>query len=582
MAPDDIFYTGLAASEGVACAPAFILNEPTLCEPPRIAIAAEKILKEVRRFEKAVESTRKQLQEFSDSLASLAGAANVDVFEAHRMVIDDQFFRESVINRITSGCNAEYAVFTVLDEFIGMLMRMGDSYIRDRSMDFQDIRCRLMANLEGKTQVSDMHSITEPCVLVADELSPSETVSLPKEYVRGIVVRRGNVTSHSAVLARALGVPAVVGVQTLPAIQTGEMILLDGFRGQVHINPPESVEQRVYDDTKGLRQAIKAREKLRDKPAITPDGVVIKLMVNTDHGAGFANLLANGAEGIGLYRTEYLWLSLDREPTENEQTKAYEEAIRAAGKNQVVFRVLDIGGDKSFGGDRSQHREANPFLGLRSVRYLLRERAVFRRQLRAILRASACGEVAIMLPMITDIDELHASRVELETVKRELESDGIAFRKNIPLGVMIEVPSAALIAPHLAESADFFSIGTNDLIQYTLAVDRGNESIANLYRPLHPAVLKLIKLTVAAGKTGQIPVSVCGEMAGDPVMVLLLIGLGIRVLSMSATSVLRIKEVICNIPSTKMEALAKKALSGKHSSEELMAEGHALVDRYIG
>lgn len=574
---------GLAASEGVVCGRAFVLKAPILEEPPRITIARSDIQKEIARFEDAVALTRGQLRELATGTAMAATSSESDIFEAHRMVIDDQFFYDSVVSRISSMlCNSEYAVFLVLDEFIGMLMRMGDSYIKERSLDFQDIRRRLMLNLSGQTEeLLKIANIKEPCILIADELSPSDTVSLPKGIVLGVVTRHGNVTSHSAVLARAVGVPAVVGVQDLPAVSQGTEILLDGYNGRILINPSEEEKAFVFEETAVKRQQMDLRQRLRDKPAITPDGIEIRLMVNTDHGAGFDAIKGCGAQGIGLYRTEYLWLTLGREPTEAEQVEAYSEVVQAANGSEAVIRLLDIGGDKLIGED-SAHHEANPFLGRRSIRYLLSEREVFRRQLRAILQAAVFGQVSLMYPMVTTLDELRECRKEFEAAMEELRAGGVPFSDKVRCGVMIEVPSAAICADQFAYETDFFSIGTNDLTQYTLAVDRGNELIAGLYQPVNPAVLRLIAMTVAAGEQRNIPVCVCGEMAGDPILAMILIGLGVKTLSMSPPLVLQVKEMICSVPHEEMKLFAKSAIEGCASAEEILDSGKELVARYLG
>jgi len=574
-------YVGLAACDGVAVAPAVILDLAPIEEPIRITIARQDIQREIARFEDAVDATRAQLRALSEQAVSVASSSEGDIFEAHRMVLDDNFFYDSVVSRITSMLvNTEYAVFQVLDEFIAMLTRMGDSYIQERSSDFQDIRRRMLANLSGRP-ISNGPQIDAPCILVADEISPSETMALPRHWVRGIITRHGSVTSHSAVLARALGVPAVVGASELPMVRTGMLVMLDGYRGRVWIDPTEGVQQRVAAETDSLRAADVQRRQLRDQPAITPDGTQITLMANTDHGSGFENLQATGAEGIGLYRTEYLWLSLGREPTEDEQTEAYSEVVRAAGSFPATIRALDIGGDKDVDGEKAVHHEANPFLGKRSVRYLLKERDVFRRQLRAILRASVHGQVGIMYPMVTTLEELRECRSELEACKAQLAYEGVPFSADIKSGTMIEVPSAAIMAEQLAAETDFFSIGTNDLVQYTMAVDRGNELVADLYQPTHASVLRLIAMTVAAADRQGIPVSVCGEMAGDPALAILLVGLGVRVLSMSSPMLLRIKETIRKVPLAEASALAQEALSGRYGADEVLARSRALVERYL-
>ncbi len=380
--------------------------------------------------------------------------------------------------------------------------------------------------------------------MVAEEISPSDTISLPPEMILGIATERGSTTSHASLLARALGMPAVVGVKGLiKSVADGDIIMLDGSIGTITLNPDARSCAEVKKMMRGhLTDGDDAAHKT---PGAMRDGHAVPLLANVDSSTPLVRLHASGAEGIGLYRTEYLWFKGNREPDEAEQTHAYTEIAKAMSNNgTVTIRVLDVGGDKTLTGDAAPHHEANPFLGNRSIRYLLNNVEVFRRQLRAILRASAHGRVRIMYPMIATIEELRAANAELRVCMEQMRAEGVAFDAAIQCGVMIEIPAAALIAEALANECDFFSIGTNDLIQYTLAVDRGNASVAQLYQPAHHAVLRLIEMSVKAAHERGLKVSVCGEMAADPAMAVLLVGLGVDALSMSPNLIGGVREVL--------------------------------------
>lgn len=572
---------GVIVAEGLVIGPAYVLHECVIEEPTRVVVDVTKIPEQIARFEVALETTRSQLKRLAIKSGVVASDGEADIFEAHRMVIDDKFFYDSVVARINSKlCNAEYAVYAVLDEFIGMLLRMSDAYIVERSIDFQDIRRRLMLNLMGRSAELEQSALATPSIIIVDEPAPSTIMGLPREHLLGIVTRRGNRTSHAAVVARALGIPVIVGAINLPPVTTGDSLLLDAYQGQIIVKPTEDDCRRVRQATTAQAEARERLLALRDEPTRTPDGVDIRLMVNTDQSIGFDNIRTCGADGVGLYRTEYLWLSYGREPTEDEQYEAYSQLVQATAGSIAVLRVLDIGGDKTLPNDKSTHVEANPAMGRRSIRYLLQERDVFHRQLRAILRAGAHGRIAIMLPMITNLHEVLESRKELERAKASLEAEGVPYAKNPMFGVMIEVPSAAICADEFAEHADFFSVGTNDLTQYTLAVDRGNELIANIYEPTHHALLRLILNASNAAQKRNMPICVCGEMAGDPIFAMVLIGLGIRHLSMSPALILPVKNVICRVPLSAMEQFAQDILAHQYTPKQLQDLGRQLIAQY--
>ena len=550
-----MLYRGLAASGGLVFAPVVRFEDKKVREAPRYEVQPENANAEIARFYTALDRSRRQLAELAKTTESHASSAEAGIFDSHLMILMDTFFIDKVVKDIRNGhVNAEWATHEVFESMIAMMRQMDEAYMREREADLYDVRNRVIGYLMGKDGQRAVPPIDRPSIIVADNISPSDAVSLPRRYIRGLATEQGSLTAHVTILARALGVPAVVGVgQSLDAIQAGDEVALDGFHGLLWHLPTEALKATLLADTAPQRTAQEHRRSLADRPAITPDGIKVTLLANADHSVGFEGISEHGAQGIGLYRTEYLWIGLGREPSEEEQFRAYSEVICACNGKPVTLRVLDIGGDKMVG--RSHANEANPFLGNRSVRYLLNNRPVFRRQVRAILRAAVMGHCELMYPMITTVEELRECRAFVRDCKRELTAEGIPFRNDVPEGVMIEVPAAALQADKLARECDFFSLGTNDLVQYTFAVDRGNESIAHLYQPLHPVILSMVKHVVQAAKRHDLPVCVCGEMASDPLAALLLVGMGIRRLSMSANLIPRVKELICRIAYFDMQRL---------------------------
>ncbi len=548
-------YRGLAASGGLVFAPVVRFEAKKVRDAPHYEVAPENANAEIARLYSALDKSRRQLIELAKVTESHASSSEAGIFDAHLTMLMDTFLIDKAVKHIRNGrANAEWAIHLAFADMIAMLHHAGDPYMREREADFLDVRNRIIGNLLGDGGQRTVPAIDRPSVIVADNISPSDAVALPRRFIRGMATEQGSLTAHVTILARALGVPAVVAIgQSLDAILPGDEVALDGFHGLLWHLPTDALKEELLADTARQRASQEHRRLLADRPARTPDGVEVTLLANADHSVGFEGLNEHGAQGIGLYRTEYLWIGLGREPTEEEQFRAYTEVICACGEKPVTLRVLDIGGDKMVG--RSHASEANPFLGNRSVRYLLNNRATFRTQIRAILRAAVVGNCSLMYPMITTLDELRACRAFVAACKRELEEEGLPFRKNIPEGVMIEIPSAALQADKLARECDFFSLGTNDLVQYTFAVDRGNESIAHLYQPLHPVILSMIHGVTQAARRHDIPVCVCGEMASDPLAALLLVGMGIRRLSMSANLIPRIKELICRIAYFDMQRL---------------------------
>lgn len=576
-----VLYRGLAASGGLVFAPVVRFEKKQIREASHYEVLPEQANAEIARFYAALEASRQQLQELAKVTASHASSTEAEIFDSHLMILMDTFFIDRVVKDIRNGhVNPEWATHEAFEAMVAMMQQMGDDYMRERVADLYDVRNRIIGNLMGDDGQRAVPPIDRPSVIVADNISPSDAVSLPRRYIRGMATEQGSLTAHVTILARALGVPAVVGIgQSLQSVEAGDEVALDGFHGLLWHLPTDQLKSALLSETAQLRAAQEHRRSLADRPAVTPDGVQVTLLANADHSVGFEGIGEHGAQGIGLYRTEYLWIGAGREPTEEEQFRAYSEVICACNGKPVTLRVLDIGGDKMVG--RSHASEANPFLGNRSVRYLLNNRSTFRAQVRAILRAAVMGNCELMYPMVTTLDELRACKAFVRACKKELLEEGIPFKNDVPEGVMIEIPAAALQAEMMARECDFFSIGTNDLVQYTFAVDRGNESVAHLYQPLHPVILEMIRLVVQAARRHNRSVSVCGEMASDPLAALLLVGMGIRKLSMSANLIPRIKELICRIAYFDMQRLLDSMhRDGLVSAEEVIARCQAVLQKY--
>jgi len=536
-------FTGLPASHGQVVGPVYVLRKQGREQVLHYSISADQVALEIRRLNDAFSLTRNQIRSLATELSRRVGSAEASIFEGHIMILEDPVVIDKCKNEVKANlCNAEWAVHQVASSYAVVFENMEAEYLRERANDIYDIGSRLIRNLQGKADSVSALPAT-PCIIVADEISPSETIAFPRHLILGFVTNRGSMTSHASLLSRALGIPAVVGIENLSEIASnGECLLVDGTNGRVVLNPDQVSIDELNKAVKISRSFNESLEELKGCHGQTKDGYKVPLIANIDSSTAMTELYAVGAEGVGLYRTEYIWLRLNREPSEEEQVEAYTKVVRAlAADQEITIRVFDLGGDKILSGDCN--REANPFLGNRSIRYLLRNPDVFRSQLRAVLRASAHGRLQILYPMISVLEELLEANKILAECMDELRRDGIRFDENVKRGVMIEVPSAALIAESLAEECEFFSLGTNDLIQYTLAVDRLNETIARLYQPAHPAVLRLIDMTIKAGHANGNKISVCGEMASDPVMAVLMFGMGVDEFSMNPNSIPIVKKV---------------------------------------
>lgn len=569
---------GIPVSAGVCRGKILVLDKPRQAIEKRALPEAE-IPAELNRFQQALIKTREQLQEVQRQLTQSLGAGQASIFDAHLLVLEDPSVIDEVVRVVQQDkVNAEFAFHQITERYIGALAKVEDEYLRERATDMRDVSSRVLNQLLGINDHIDLAHLTEPCIIIAHDLTPSKTAQLDRKNVLGFATDIGSRTSHTAIMARSLRIPAVVGLKNASLLLTnGEYALLDGFNGNIVINP---TDQTLFEYGQLVRKQVSLEEKLRDalnQPAVTLDNHHIFISANIEQAADTEAVRNSGAEGVGLFRTEYLFLNRDVSPTEEEQYQAYRQVAAALKPHPVVIRTLDLGGDKLLT-SLGIPLEMNPFLGWRAIRYCLQQEDVFRAQLRAILRASVEGNLKIMYPMISGLDELNQANSFVAQAKQELRKEGIPFDDKIELGAMIETPSAAMIADALAKRVQFFSLGTNDLIQYTLAVDRMNEKIAHLYEPTHPAIVRLIKRTVDAAQEQKVWVSVCGEMAGDPTLTPLLIGLGVDELSAAPSVLAQLKYLIRRLKLSDAKELAAFALECE-SATEILARSTALAHR---
>jgi phosphoenolpyruvate-protein phosphotransferase (PTS system enzyme I) len=562
-------FRGIPVSAGVCRGKILVLDHarPSI---NRREIPESGLAEEVNRLERALIDTRHQILDVQRRVSEGMGAEEGSIFDAHLLVLEDRTLLDEVVRAIQEQkVNAEHAFHTVAERYATTLAAIEDEYLRERATDMRDVTVRVLNNLMGLEETIDLHHLREPCIIISHDLTPSNTAQLDKRNVLGFATDVGSKTSHTAIMARSLRIPAVVGLKEATGqLQTGQYALLDGLNGVLIINP---TDQTLFEYGQLLRKQVTLQEKLRDiqlKPAVTLDGQRVFLSANIEQPADAGAVKENGAEGVGLFRTEYLFINRERMPDEEQQYQAYREVAAELKPLPVVIRTLDLGGDK-FLAHSPVHAEMNPFLGWRAIRFCLQRRDVFREQLRAILRASAEGNVKMMFPMISGLDELNQANALVEEFKAELRNEKISFDEHMEVGAMIETPSAVIVADSLAKRLKFFSIGTNDLIQYSLAVDRLNERIAHLYEPTHPAIVRLIKATVDSAHRHQISVSVCGEMAGDPVLTALLLGLGVDELSAAPPLVPAIKFLIRRLKMSEARELATFALESESASEIL-------------
>jgi phosphotransferase system enzyme I (PtsI) len=549
---------GIAASGGIGIGKALLLGKEDL-SAPKIKISHEDISREIYRLEEALIETRKEISTLQKKILNDLGFDHAKVFEAHLLVLEDRVLIEDIIQQIKNKkVNVEYAFSQSIKKYIDTLLKLQDEYLRERVIDIEDVSRRVLRKFLKK-EGTNLQEVNEKVIIVAHDLAPSLTAGLPKENILGFVTDVGGRTSHTTIIARSLGIPAVVGlVSVTKNIKTGDKIIVDGSEGIVLINPSEQVLKEYHKKLNKITKDIKTIHISKVK-ACTVDKREVVVSANVELPEELSLVHEYGAEGIGLYRTEYMFLGRSDLPSEEEQFKAYVSVARKMKPYSVIIRTIDIGGDKFF----SQPRvpvEMSPFLGWRAIRFCLARPDVFKAQLRAILRASAEGNIKVMFPMISGIEELREAKKMLEECKKELKHEGSLFDEKISVGTMIEIPSAALTADVLAKESDFFSIGTNDLIQYSLAVDRANEKVAYLYEPGHPAVLRLIKSVVDAAHQNNIWVGMCGEMAGEPLFAFLTLGFELDEFSMPPPRVPRIKELIKNVSFQDAKMIAEKAL----------------------
>ncbi|HHY11325.1 MAG TPA: phosphoenolpyruvate--protein phosphotransferase [Firmicutes bacterium] len=541
-------FEGIPAAPGLCKGKAVVLTQEKIEWAGR-DIGAAGVDNEISRFARAVEIAVTQLEDLSRQVASTLGEAEAEIIGAQSLMASDPGLAEDVTNRISQELvSAENAVQDACEEQAKMLEGLGDEYLAARAADMRDVGRRILAILTGATDRAALVGNLEPdTVIVADDLAPSETAAIDVANIAGIVLDGGGRTSHTAILARSMGIPAVMGLgNATGSITSGDLVLVDGNQGHVQVNP-EPGQLSKFGQAINL-EAIRKRELslLKNLPGVTADGHHVELASNIGGAKEVSLVQDSGSDGVGLFRTEFLFIDRNSAPSEDEQFEIYKEVLSELAPKPIVIRTLDAGGDKDIP-YLGIPAEANPFLGLRAIRLCLQEKGLFRSQLRALLRASSFGTLRIMFPMVADIHELRAAKREYESVKAELESEGITVADNVQVGIMVEVPSAAMQADVLAAECDFFSIGTNDLVQYTMACDRGNPAVSYLSDPFYPAVLRLIARTIEEGHRKGIWVGMCGEMAGMPPAVPLLVGMGIDELSMAPASVPRAKEIIRNL-----------------------------------
>ncbi|MCI6271546.1 MAG: phosphoenolpyruvate--protein phosphotransferase [Erysipelotrichaceae bacterium] len=556
---------GIAASQGIALAKVYKLQQPVLNIERKEASSDE-----LEKLENAFIKTIKDIETVKERAAVNLSEEELAIFDAHLMMANDPEIKDQIAFMIKDeNVNAEYATKTVANNTIAMFESMEDAYFKERAADIKDVMFRLQCNLLG-VQIPDLTAIDEEVIIVAEDLTPSDTAQLNKKYTLGFATAIGGRTSHSAIMARSLEIPAVVGCKNiLETLNHGDFIILDAINGDVIVNPSED-DKKLYlkkqEEFKNEKEALKI---LINEKSITLDGHEVELAGNIGTPKDVNGVIENGGEGVGLYRTEFLYMDSENDfPDEEAQFEAYKKVLEAMNGKKVVIRTLDIGGDKKLNYFEFPE-EMNPFLGYRAVRFCLDRDDIFRTQLRALIRASAYGKLCIMFPMIATLQEFRNAKAIFEEEKAKLVSEGVKIGEKIEVGIMVEIPAAAILADRFAKEADFFSIGTNDLVQYSMAADRMSEKVSYLYQPLNPSLLRLIKLAIdGAHKEGKW-CGMCGEMAGDPLAAPILLGLGLDEFSMSATSILNSRKIIRSLSKADMEKLALEALN-KDTEEEVV------------
>ena len=567
------FLQGIAASNGIAIAKAYKLVEPDFSFEKRTVDAPAE---EIARFQSALQTAKAELEKIRDHAGTALGADKAAIFDAHLLVLSDPELISPIEDKIkTENVNAELALKETADMFIGMFESMDNEYMKERAADIRDVTKRVLAHLLG-IQIPNPSMIAEEVVIVAEDLTPSDTAQLNRQFVKGFTTNIGGRTSHSAIMARSMEIPAVVGTKAATEeINNGDIVVIDGLKGEVHFNPTPEVLEAYKKIQEDFEKQKAEWAKLVNEKSVTADGHHVELAANIGTPKDLKGVVENGGEGVGLYRTEFLYMDRDQLPTEEEQYTAYKAVLEGMEGKPVVVRTLDIGGDKELP-YLNLPKEMNPFLGFRAIRLCLEEVEIFRTQLRALLRASVHGNLKVMFPMIATLNEFREAKAMLEDEKAKLVQEGVQVADHIELGIMVEIPSTAVLADQFAKEVDFFSIGTNDLIQYTMAADRMNQQVAYLYQPYNPSILRLVKMVIdAAHKEGKWA-GMCGEMAGDETAIPILLGLGLDEFSMSVSSILKARSLIRNLNKADMEKLASSVLNMSTTEEVVEAVNQAI------
>jgi len=578
----EITLRGIPASPGIKIGKAFILGREEY-HIPKSSVLEKDVPLEISRFEDALIQTRREIIDLQKKIAEAMGTEHAEIFDAHLLVLEDRMLIEEVISRVKKEkLSIDFVFSEVLRKYAEVFSRMEDEYLRERISDINDVGKRILRNLLGKKRKT-VGELEEFVVIVAHDLSPSDTASMHKKNVMGFITDIGGKTSHTAIMAKSLEIPAVVGLETATLhVQEEDILIIDGNSGLVIVNPDKETLSKYQRKEEKIKDLSKIYLKFKDLPAETLDGKKIELVANIELPEEIVSVKEHGIKGIGLYRTEFFYMNRQDLPSEEEQYKSYKYVAEEMDPHPVIIRTLDLGGDK-FLSQLQIPQDMTPFLGWRAIRFCLARPDIFKAQLRAILRASVHGNLKIMYPMISGIGELKQANELLEESKKELRSKGLPYNKDLEVGVMIEVPSAALTCDILSKESDFFSIGTNDLIQYALAVDRANEKVAYLYEPSHPAVLRLIRSIVEAARKAKIWVGMCGEMAGEPTFALLLVGLGMDELSMPAIAVPKIKQIMRLITMKQAQAIVEKAMklsTGKEVEKFSKEQLHKILPKF--
>jgi len=558
---------GIAVSPGIAIAKSLIIDSEDYRIPRREIMPSQRMT-ESQRVRNAFKDAIGELTQLETGQDDIEQRKIKDIFAVHLRFLHDRSLRKRITDLVYSeSVTAEYAVSTTMREIASHFTKVKDAYISERAADIYDIERRLLKQLLGSRR-EDVEHLTEEVTIVVRELSPTQTAGFNKRFVKGIASDAGGRTSHAAIVARSLGIPAVVALEDLTeSVSGGDIVIIDGNRGIVIVNPDGETIRQYKEYSHEFLELEHKLDAIKEKPAVTRDGVRITLLGNIEFPDEAELVLQKGGEGIGLYRTEFLYLNRPSEPTEEDHYQAYAETISVFKHRPVIIRTVDLGADKYTQSKRFAP-EPNPFLGLRSIRFCLQNLVMFKTQLHAILRASVLGEVKIMFPLITNIQESMQAKMILHDVMEDLDEDSIAYNKDVQIGIMIETPSAALMASTLARDVDFFSIGTNDLIQYTLAVDRGNELVSTLYSSADPAVLRLIRTVIQDAHKAQIDLSVCGEMASEPEYIMLLLGMGVRTISLTPPMIPEIKQIVRSVTIEDCNNVVRKIL-GMNSERQI-------------